>query len=83
MEVIKMNKEYMKTILIKAGWAAVYGALAELSVTQSFSKETLWIALGVAISRGAISFFTTIKDELKKNTKKSFQFDKKSWKQLL
>ena len=58
-----MAWEYWKGLLIKAGWAALYGAIAELVVTQNISRETVWVALVAAATRGVIIFVTTLKEE--------------------
>jgi len=78
-----MNKTYILEILQKAGWAALYGALAEIIATQNLNKSTIFIALLSAGIRGFIVFATTISDSLNKKTDKSYGFNRKNWKNYL
>jgi len=78
-----MNKEYILTLLKKAAWAALYGALASLAVTQTVNAETFMIAGVTALARAGIAFFTTIQDAMTKKTNKSYGFGGKNWKEYL
>jgi len=81
-----MDWTYWKQILIRAGWAAIYGAIADLTITQDMNWHTLIVALSVAGIRALIIFLTTIKESLqtRKTTASSFGFGvKQTWKKFL
>ena len=81
-----MDWIYWKQLLIRAGWAAIYGALADLAITQNMDWHTLVVALSVAGIRALIIFLTTIKESLEtgRTTAKSFGFGTKStWKKYI
>mgnify|MGYP001183551325 CR=1 FL=1 len=76
-----MNKEYLKSLAIKALWAAGYGALAEVLAIQKIDKTTLYVAVIAALARGIIIFVTTMKEGLTPSTsaKTTIKAPKKKW----
>lgn len=53
-----------KTLLIKSFWAGVYGAVASITITQTFNWDTLKITAATAAVRFVTVFVTTIKDNI-------------------
>ena len=53
-----------KAIGLKALFAGVYGALAELGATRSLDKETLYVAVAVAVLRGVVAASVVFKDAI-------------------
>jgi len=60
----------IKQLLKKSGFAALYGAIADLAMTGVLDESTIMVALLVATARGTAIFFTEIANTLSetKNT---------------
>jgi len=78
-----MANGYWKDLLIKAGWAAIYGAIAEFATIQHIDKNTLYVALASAGARAIIIFVSTIKDAVSKPTTAAKSVKTSTWKSRL
>ena len=60
-----MNWEPVRQIVGKAAFAGLYAAVAELALTQTLDKDTLFIAIGAAVLRGIAVFAKELHDAWK------------------
>jgi hypothetical protein len=80
-----MNEE-IKTILIKAVFAGLYGAVAHIAAIQTLDWNTLKISLGSAAIRFVIAFSIYLKETLNPTDKVSVKIKKNkdiSWKKYI
>lgn len=68
-----------KELGLKALFAGVYGALAELGATRSLDKETLYVAVAVAVLRGLFASAVVFENAIFPSTKAKGS----SWKNCL
>jgi len=55
-----------KEIAVKALTGAVYAGIAEISITQNITQDTLMFMVALAAIRGLIVFLQSVKDEIGK-----------------
>jgi hypothetical protein len=80
---MRIDWEKVKEIVVKAAFAGLYAAVAELAITQMLTKDTLLVALGAAGLRGLVVFINVLYEAMKPKPLEARLERKLSWAKCL